>query len=310
MKKTACHRPRALAAAVAGIVLCGCRGSAPLPDEVLVSTPDSALTVSRVVARIPVGMDPGDSLELFNRIVSDWIESRVLSDLAREKLPSTDEIDRRTEAFRNRLIVADYLQRMSNGRNFQADSDSIRAFYNERRREMMSEVPIVKGLFLKVPSGSPALADIRRCVFEATPQSLDELEKKWMGQTLQCDWFLTEWVDWEVLADEIPHRFGNPDAFLEANGNFETEVRGIVYLLHISEWLPSGSELPFEFAAPRIAAMYERANLTSYQRQLVKALVRQALADGRLTAGNYDPVNGRRLRTVKKNNDNKLNDDK
>ncbi len=269
---------------------CGKSDGSPEYDDVLLSMGDSVLTLNDVVSRIPVGISSTDSAAIFERIVDNWIEGMVLTDMAKEKLPDLPEIEQRVNDYRNRLIVMSYLEKMRNNAGQKVHDDSIRNFYEKYHKEMLSEQPLVKGILLKFPESVNELGEIRRCVFTADSKSLDELERRWATDALQYEYFENTWVDWQKIAEQIPYRFFDPDAFVTSTRNFETSSGGSVYLLHISDYLPSGSELPFEFAAPRIRALLEQAKLAKYERALVESLVKRSIADEKLVVRGYDPV--------------------
>ncbi len=276
----------------------GCRRAeeAPMQDDVLLMMGDSALTMQDVVSRIPIGISPSDSAAIFHKIVSGWIGGMVLTDMAKAKLPDFEEIERQVDDYRNRLIVMSYLSMMRSSSNHKVSEDSVKRFYETHRKDMLAERPLVKGLLMKVPASASGLSEIKRCVFTASSQSLDELERNWATDALQYDYFEQTWVDWQTIAEQIPYRFFDPDAFVMSTKNFETTSGGSVYLLHISDYLPSGSELPFEFAAPRITAILEKAKMSKYEEDLVASLVKRALADDKLVAVGYDPVTGRLIK--------------
>lgn len=282
---------------------CGGDDSKSPAGDVLVAMGDSTLTLSDVVSRIPVGIDEADSVALFHKIVDNWIEGMVLADMARTKLSDLDRIESMVAEYRNRLIVAEYLKKMRVGKKFKVSSDSVRAFYDAHRAEMVTETPLVKGIYLKVADGAGAIDEIRRCVFDASGASIDELEKKWAGDAIQYDYFENEWIDWTVIADQIPYRFYDPDAFLASTVNFETSCNGSTYFLHIGGYLPSGSETPFEFASPRISSLLEQAKMASYEEALVNALIKKAMSENNLVAVGYDPLSRKYLGfdTIKRN---------
>lgn len=294
-----------------GLTATGCGGSDDNQDnsEILMTMGDSTLRFNDIAMRIPAGLDAADSAALLRKLADNWVKGMVLTRIAKEKLPDYEDIERQVENFRNRLIAARYLQRMTAGKSHQASPDSIKAFYSRHKGEMTSENPLVKGVYVKLPASSSSVADVRRCIFAGTESAIDEFEKNWMGETLQYDYFEGDWTDWETVAEQIPYRFYDADAFLSSNRNFETTYNGSVYLLHISSWLPSGSELPLEFASPRIAAMLEQAKMASYEESLVKALVEKAIADKTLVAGGYDPLKGEFVSALKDKEKTNLKDE-
>lgn len=88
----------------------------------------------------------------------------VLTDMAKSKLPEIEEINRKVEDYRNRLIVAEYMRKMSAGKQIQVNPDSVRAFYERHRSEMVAETPLVKGIYIKLPDNSASFEEIKMCV--------------------------------------------------------------------------------------------------------------------------------------------------
>lgn len=275
------------------LLFVGCGGgetSSQSDSDVLLRAGDEVLTMKEVVRNIPVGIEAADSAAMFHLIVDNWIKSKVLSGLAERKLSDVAEIDNKVADYRNRLIVAEYLQEMKKGKDFKVRPDSIREFYNHYKGDMLLESPLVKGIYIKVAADRSNLDEIRGLVFCGSDECIDQLDKTSAGDAVQYDYFINDWVDWQTIADRIPYRFYDPDAFLKSTGNFETSYNGSVYLLHISAFLPTGSEPPYEFAAIRIGEMMERTNIKKFEESLVKSLVNKAISDGDLVAVGYDPV--------------------
>lgn len=269
--------------------------------DILVSMGDSVLTLNDVTSRIPLGISPADSAELFRKIVDRWVEGMVLTEMAKAKLPENEEIERQVEDYRNRLIVSYYMRKMRDGNKPKVDADSVKAFYESFRHDMISETPLVKGIYMKVAESTSGIEDLKMNLFNADDKGIDKLEKTWAGDALQYELFLDKWVDWNVIADQIPYRFYDPDAFLESTRNFETTHNGSVYLLHISEYLPTGSELPYDFAERGITDMFEQANMASYEEALVRSLVKKAMSEDKLVAAGYDPLTHRYVGEMNKN---------
>lgn len=290
----------------------GCGDKEHMPDraDVLLEIGDSMLRKSDVVARIPVGLSPADSAALFRTIVRTWVEEMLLCDMAEERIGNLDEIESKVADYRRKLIVASYLQTVRDNGRRTSDSESVRRYFEAHRSEMHLEAPAVKGIYVKMPSGAERVDDVRRWVKSATDASVDNLEKYGLAQALQYDYFKDKWIDWQTIAEEIPYRFSDPEAFLsgllpaesvasESNkkaerkaakgGYFETENGGAVYMLHISGWLPSGSEMPYDLAASRITPMLEDREAAATEQRLVRSLYQKAKKEKRLRIVSFDP---------------------
>lgn len=260
-------------------------------DEfVLLSIGDKSLTLTDVTDKIPVGLAPTDSVILFNEIIDSWLESNVIAEFAENKLPDMDRIERQVEAYRHRLVVMEYLRRMKESQPSAIDPDSVKAYYNLHKNEILTETPLIKGALLKVASSSPAIAEIRKLMTCGSEECIDQLEKTHLGEALQFDYFNSQWVDWPTVSAQIPYRFSDPEAFLKTHNNFEISHNGSTYFLHVSDMIPSGEEQPYEFASGWITTMMEQSKMAKYEDDLVASLINKAIKENRLATPGYDPL--------------------
>lgn len=289
------HTPAATL--ILAFVFSGCAPeSRPVADgDILMAMGDSVLTRIDVISSIPEGIAAEDSAALYHAIADRWVERMVLSDMAREKLPALPEIERMVEEYRSSLIVAEYLRMMTEGNVGRIPESDIRKFYDANRSDMICEVPLVKGIYIKVPEGADHIADIRRCLRGATGDDIDELERRWSVQAVKYDYFADDWVDWTTVSGNIPYRFGDVSRFLTENRNFETAYNGSLHILRIIDWLPAGSVMPYDYARPRIASMLERNETATYRESLVKSLIKKAMSEGSLRSVTYDPLRHRNI---------------
>lgn len=266
-----------------GVAACDRGGEAPdETPEAVVEVGDSVLTVADVVRRIPHGMAPADSAELFNSIVDGWMEQMLLSDISRENIDDMAEIERMVAQYRKKLMVASYRRSLRASHRWSVAEDSIRSYFKANSQSLILERPVMKGLYVKIPSDASRLADIRRWMMTATPDAIDNLERYGLTDAIEYSFFEDKWTDWDIIARQIPYRFDNPDAFVASEQNFETSYGGMTYLLHISSFLPSGEVMPYEVAAPLIAERLEVEAGQNYERQLIAGLYAKARKEGRL----------------------------
>ncbi len=277
-------------------------------EEILVEVGDSALTMREVLARIPSGLSEEDSTELFNSIVERWVRSMMLSDVALENVADLERINRMAEDYRNNLIIERYLR--SKQEEAPAVSEqNVRLYYAAHGEEMKLEAPIIKGIYLKVSDSEERLGDIRRWMASATPSAIDNIEKYGLRQASQYEYFKDNWIDWSEMSEQIPYRFYDADAFLSSTKDFETAYGGSVYLLHIFDYLPSGSVMPYEYASKLIADMIGREKKSDYRFELLSSLYAKGIEDGKLKPGLYDPVKRKMKETASaaNNNNNRKN---
>ncbi len=285
-----------IAAAIGWLGSCNREETPKVSEElVLLSVGDSILTMQDVVRHIPAGLAEEDSIVLFNSIVDTWVQDLILVDMATENLPDMDRINRMVADYRNRLIMMEYRRRKKENTPLAIHDADIRKYYEANADDMRLEHPVIKGIYIKVPSNADRLENIRQWVFSATTESIDKLEKYGLKGAMQYDWFGNRWVDWEVVADQIPYRFYDADAFVESTVNFETEYNGSTYFLHITEFLKSGDVMPYSFAKEQIQESMIQSGKRDMDARLMQSLFNNALKTGKLKAVSFDPVKHRMI---------------
>lgn len=280
--------------ASASVFLCSCGSGAEdkeVDDELLVVVGDSSLYLRDVLLRIPGGLSEADSAAMFDAVVNSWVERVLLEDFGRRNIDDMDRIDRLTAEYRNRLIAESYRRQLRENRNSGVSDESIADYYKAHKDELLLESPVIKGIYLKIPSNAANLDNIRRWVFSGTSDGIDNLEKYGLTDALQYSFFEDRWMDWQRVARQIPYRFFEDDAFVESTDNFETEYQGVTYLLHISDFIRSGEAMPEEYATPVIAELLDSRSAADFESGILSSLYRSAVKEGRLKQYGYKKLN-------------------
>ncbi|MDE6801547.1 MAG: peptidyl-prolyl cis-trans isomerase [Muribaculaceae bacterium] len=261
----------------------GCSKPAPDIDALLVArVGQSRLTKNDIAQLITPGMSAEDSVKLVRSYVKSWIESRVMSEMAVKSIPDMTVIDRMVDDYRNELIAWEYRRLMFNQHgNVTFSDDTLRSYYNTHKSLFVLERPIVKGVYIKVASDSPSLKVIRRLYRSTRHEDIDKLEKEDLQGVIHFDYFRDRWVDWEQIETRVPLNFGSsPEAFLATHKSVEASSEGFTHLLEITEYLPSGATMPFEWAEESIRrTIYDEQRL-AYDAQLRLELYDEGLKDG------------------------------
>ena len=297
------HVAIAIGSLMAMTLVQGCRSKTEAEaqtdnSDVLISVGDSALLMRDVLRNIPAGMDSEDSVALFNAVVDGWLERMLLEDFAKENVEDLERIEKLTADYRKKLIIASYRRQLREAGTSEVAEERVKEYFKSHRGEMVLERPVVKGLYVKLPSDSKRIGDVRRWIMTATPDALDNLERYGLVEAAEYSFFEDSWTDWELLARQIPYRFGNADEFVAKSMNFETSYRGMTYLLHIKEYIHSGERMPYEVAAPMIRERLESLGGEEYERKLMESLYGKARKEGKLQFVNYDPLNHKLIQKV------------
>lgn len=279
-----------LVAAAAMAVLAGAcsrGGDSSVAADAVATVGRHTLTQAEIRATIPGGTNAGDSAALANAYIRNWIDEHLIEEIAARDV-DMDEIQRLTDDYRRRLITTYYRREMAQRADaVELSEDSIRAYYDAHSSGFVLERPLVKGIYLKVADNSPELARLKRFYRSDRPVDLDRLESAAASTALHYDYFRDRWVDWEQIENRIPADFqGGGDAFLRAGRPLDFSAGGYTYLLSVSDYLPTGSAMPYEAARPIIRERLLNRLRRVYDERLRNELYQRALDDGTLILHN------------------------
>lgn len=262
----------------AALLFGACSGdSVPETADAVAVVDGEVLTLEEVRRAVPAAIAPDDSLEFVHSYIRNWVDRKLIARVAARDV-NMAEVERLVDEYREELIMNMYRREMvRRADNTEFTDDSLRAYYDARLDEFRLIVPMVKGVYLKVPDDSPRLAEIRRLYHSTRPQDIDQLEKA-ASQAIHFDYFRDRWIDWDQIEARIPAEFpGGVDAFLRGGRPLEVSTGGFTYLLSISDYLPAGSIMPFEAARPIVHDRMLNAVRRSYDTQLRQELETRAL---------------------------------
>lgn len=278
----------ALALILAGSTSCGRKGGTPAgPDDFVAQYRDSVLLMPDILRRLPAGITQEDSARLIRSIADQWIDGFLIEELAASQIDDMDRIEQLSSDYRRSLIAESYRRKMRAKGVQPVDTAAVAKYYREHLSELVLERPIVKGAFIKIASNSPQLNDIRSWMSAPSPEAYDALENAGRREAASFRYFADRWVDFDAIADQIPLRLGDVDTALKGGCDFETDLNGTTYLLHISEFRPSGALMPEQYAAPIIEDRIKAGNLAIYEAGLIKALRQTAIEKNILKEGSY-----------------------
>lgn len=274
----------------------GCGRSRPEQEaqtDALVTIGDSTLHMQDVVRRIPSGLDEADSIQMFHNIVASWMDGLVLTSVAQRNIPDMERIDRLVNLYRNNLIINEYLRLMSERSVSKPDEMTIKEYYNGHPEEFVLTQPLVKGAFIRIDENDSQLQNLRTWLADFSDNAFDNIERVGLRHATAYEYFGDEWHEWSEIAERIPYRFFDADAFVKSTSDFETSYEGSVYLLHISDKVLSGELMPYEFARLKIAEDMRVENINASRTKLKRDIYRQMIKEGTIKPGLYDPVNGK-----------------
>jgi hypothetical protein len=252
-------------------------------EDIVARVGDSALSRQQVESRIPKGASKVDSLIIAGSIVKRWVKEVLMYEAALKYIGSDEQVVRMVEEYRRSLVCYRYQESLLHEKleTEVSEGDKV-AFYEENRKEFPLSGAIVRGLFLKIPIDAPGLREIRATYMEESEHALEKIEKYSMQNAIAYEYFYDRWESFEDVMRNIPMHVQNPDVFLRANRSLDVSDGRYCYLLHISEYLPSGGTAPYDFVSDHIASILINQRKAQFMQDVENELYEAAVSRGRV----------------------------
>jgi predicted small lipoprotein YifL len=278
------HRIASFLLAMTALTLGGC--GAPGPEraaDVVAQVGLNTLTRGQLDEQLGTQHSASDSTRLADLYVRSWIKEQLLYDKARDNVDRLEEINREAEAYRRRLIVYEYEQRLMRERLATEISDAdLEAFYKSHEREFLLKQPLVKGILLKVPADAPRLGELKSWVKRIDDKSLEKIEKYSLGNALVYDYFMDRWVSLADVMKNIPYDMADPNRFVSQNKSLETVSGGFWYFLYIGAYVQAGQTAPFDYAREEVREALLNVRRKEFVRRLEDELFEEALKKNKI----------------------------
>lgn len=268
-------------------LLCGCSSSKPKVDGegVLVSVNGEALYEDDLRKAMPIGLHGADSTRFADAYIRNWVEDAVLYMQAEDNIPRDVKIDELVASYRRSLIMHVYQDEVVRQKlGDELPDEDLQAYYEAHKDLFRANRPYVKGLFLKVPSGSAQLAKVRSWYRNTDKDNLDKLEKYSVSNAVQFDYFSDSWKPVSELSAKIPlATLSSNDEYLKANRNVEVRDTAYCYFLHVDSYLGTGEQMPYELVKGEVKEMLINIKRVDFIRKMKKDLYEKALKNKEIT---------------------------
>ena len=206
-----------------------------------------------VMAAIPQGMTGEDSLKAATDYTESWVKEQLMYDAAKKNIPDNARIEELVSKYRRSLMIHEYQQHALEEKleTVVRESD-IRDYYMQNRQRFLSNVNLVKGVFIKVPLKAQGLDQLRSWYCKTDDETIDRIQLYCVQQAAQLDLFYDKWISFDSVLDQIPFEVRNQVGFLRNNNHIEVSDDNYCYLLYIESFIEAGQPEPLEFVSGRI----------------------------------------------------------
>ena len=239
---------------IAGISFLSCTNSVNSEKVIAAKVGESLLFANDLSDIIPTDIRGRDSSVMANDYIEKWVKQELLIQKANENLtPEQKNVTRELREYRNSLIIYKYKNELIKQRmDTTVTETQIKDFYNSNRDNFNLNKNIVKAIFIKIPSevANPSL--LKSLAANTSDEGLSELKEYCLQYAKGFDIFIDNWVDFEIVKNNIPQEIEDDNRFLSRNNQIELSDSNYYYLVAIQDYKLKNDLAPIEFVENNI----------------------------------------------------------
>lgn len=229
---------------------------------------------------LPRSLSAEDSVSMAQAYIKTWINDQLMYDKAKQNILNETAINELIEDYRQSLITNSYQEQLFKEHFSKVVSDrELRAYYDGNKELFKLEGSIIKGLYLKIPVGSPQLNNFKKWYKQTTDVAVENIEKNTLQNAVNYEYFYDRWVSFDDVMDNIPYLISDRDQFLKTNKSIEVSDSSFVYLLNIKEYRLIGSEAPYDYIKGQLSEIFKEKRRAGYIEEIQKDLYDKAISD-------------------------------
>lgn len=231
----------------------------------------------------PVGQSKDDSLLFAEHYIRNWAEDILMYEKAQNNIPDNAEIEQLVKNYRKALIMHVYQQSLIQEKLAEEITEAdLQTYYDTNKDVFKAEVPLMKGLFIKVPLTSPGIGRVRQWYKDEQQSAVEHLEKYSLQNAVKYEYFYDKWIPASEILSLMPLREEKVDAYFAKNRHVELKDTAYWYFLNVSDYIPTGGQEPYEAARSAVSEMVVNRKQVEFLNQVKGDLYKEAVEDGKL----------------------------
>lgn len=240
---------------------------------------DKYLYMSDLKRVIPENKTEEDSAQMAKKYIDKWIKKQLLLRKAEENLSDeSKDVQKQIEEYKTSLLIYKYHQQLIDQKlDTVIEQEEIEEYYEQNKSNFVLDKELVKALFIKLPSNTPNMEDIKRWYKSDDQEDVSKLQDYCYRYAEKFDDFNDNWIILNNLLNKINHNIDNPDQFLRNNKSLEVEDSESQYLIRIYDYKLKGNTAPVSYVEDKIETLLINKRKYQLLEKLEKDLYNEAL---------------------------------
>ena len=229
---------------------------------------------------IPKNISFEDSVELANKIISEWATSKLLLQNAQNNLNENEKesIDEKSKKYRDNLILSDYKNKISkNNPDTVVTDNEINVFYETNSKNFTLYNEIIRGRYLKLNKNNFNINEIKRRFNRfnfGDRYFFDSISI----QLLNYSFNDSTWINKNLFFNKIPTLNNDEIQRIVKNNLFYIKEDSLaLYLIKINKYKKANDYAPLDYIYERIRELISNRKRIDYLIKIEKELIEDAL---------------------------------
>ena len=262
------------------LLLISCDFNKKSDDNYVARVGEEFLSYSYLNDLIPKNISVEDSVELANKIISEWATSKLLLQNAQNNLNENEKesIDEKSKKYRDNLILSDYKNKISkNNPDTIVTDNEIKVFFENNSKNFTLYNEIIQGRYLKLNKNNFNINEIKRRFNRFNPDDRYFFDSISI-QLLNYSFNDSTWINKNLFFNKIPTLNNDEIQRIVKNNLFYIKEDSLaLYLIKINKYKKANDYAPLDYIYERIRELISNRKRIDYLTKIEKELIEDAL---------------------------------
>ena len=262
------------------LLLISCDFNKKSDDNYVARVGEEFLNYSYLNDLIPENISIEDSVELANKIISEWATSKLLLQNAQNNLNDNEKesIDEKSKKYRENLILSDYKNKISkNNPDTVVTESEIKVFFENNSKNFTLYNEIIQGRYLKLNKNNFNINEIKRRF-----NRFNVVDRYFFDsisiQLLNYSFNDSTWINKNLFFNKIPNLNNDEIQRIVKNNLFYIKEDSLaLYLIKINKYKKANDYAPLDYIYERIRELISNRKRIDYLIKIEKELIEDAL---------------------------------
>lgn len=239
---------------LSGILFLQCSKTEVVNEVIVAQVGEKKLLQSELSKIIPTNLEEEDSSLMAGDYIRKWVKQELLIKKANENLTLEQKnLTKEIEEYRNSLIIYKYKNELMNQQmDTLVTQQQIEQYYNANPDNFKLNSNIVKAIFIKIPKDVANPKLLKELVDDNSEEGINALREYCIQYAKGFDFFADNWVDFEIVKNNIPGEILDTKQFLARNNQIELKDSNYYYLVSIQDYKLQNDLAPIEYVENNI----------------------------------------------------------